>query len=290
MAAKITRRIRQEVSDWDSRHQLFSEIQTEMMKQFQDHFELMENQLCAIEGEMLGKDKTIADVMGSLRALHHNPGFLDQLSTVQKVCLGLAMPILLPLGVLASVLVLPFAGLKVITSKLDEARMLKEYKNDRTTAMAKATQEHLSQYGERKILKKVVRAQMQALMGGVEKLVNTIPSIIETDRTLINKLQRQRQQSETSLAEDYLPLLQECKKLCGHLDLFYATQTKMWDLSLNDIEIDPILVRTNKWLDIYKGILQRPSQAGTTVAVLKRHAPLNMRHVSDQLMQAEHMR
>ena len=63
----------------------------------------------------------------------------------------------------------------------------------------------------------MVREQLHTVMSNVESLINMIPSIIDTDRSLIDKLQHERQRSEVSLVEDYLPLLRECMNLRGKL-------------------------------------------------------------------------
>ena len=65
----------------------------------------------------------------------------------------------------------------------------------------------------------MVREQLQTVMSNVESLINMIPSIIDTDRSLIDKLQHERQRSEVSLVEDYLPLLKECMGLRGEVNL-----------------------------------------------------------------------
>ena len=55
-------------------------------------------------------------------------------------------------------------------------------------------------------------------------MIRSIPNIIEGDRMMINKLQEEREATETSLADQYLPLHTKCQALQGQLDYFYAAK------------------------------------------------------------------
>ena len=59
------------------------------------------------------------------------------------------MPVLLPLGVLAGILVLPIAGVRAIKNKIDEANQMKEYRADKTTYMAILTDDMMNSYTDR---------------------------------------------------------------------------------------------------------------------------------------------
>lgn len=101
LASRIHRRIRKEVADWDMKNNIFLEIELDLIKNFQQEFELMEDQLCIVEGRMMGRGVKVLDATTMCHKPNtlHFPGGL--LSTKQKVLIGLAMPFLVPLSIIA---------------------------------------------------------------------------------------------------------------------------------------------------------------------------------------------
>ncbi len=58
------------MSDWDNDNAVFENIQTDMIEKFQKEFELMEDQLEIIEGNMLGNKNRTHDSQATLRYVH----------------------------------------------------------------------------------------------------------------------------------------------------------------------------------------------------------------------------
>ena len=59
------------------------------------------------------------------------------------------MPVLLPLGVIAGILILPIAGVRAIKNQIDELQQMKEYKSDKTGYMAVLTDDMMNSYTDR---------------------------------------------------------------------------------------------------------------------------------------------
>ena len=53
--AKVNKKIRREVNEWDSKNNIFRDLQVELVQKFRDEFELMEDQLAIVESDMMGK-------------------------------------------------------------------------------------------------------------------------------------------------------------------------------------------------------------------------------------------
>ena len=55
------------MSDWDNKNGVFEEIQTDMIHKFQQEFDLLEDQLEIIEGNMVGNKNRMQDSYDTLR-------------------------------------------------------------------------------------------------------------------------------------------------------------------------------------------------------------------------------
>ena len=237
LMAKVNRRIRREVSEWDAKNKVFSEIQTDMLSKFQEEFSLMEDQLGILEGNLVGgnKQENLEDTYAAIRALKLEAAS-SGLTMNQKIALGLAAPLLLPLGVVVGLFALPVAGVRALRAKLEEMRLLKNYRTNKTEALSVMTDDVLSGFIERNNLQKLIREQLSNVTTNVETLIRTIPTLIEADRNLILKLQEERTASEVSLAEEYLPLYFNCLQLLGKLDLYYVRNIRTFEYQSGEVE------------------------------------------------------
>ena len=55
LVSKVNKKIRREVSEWDTKNNIFQHLQIELIQKFRDEFELMEDQLAIVEGDMMGR-------------------------------------------------------------------------------------------------------------------------------------------------------------------------------------------------------------------------------------------
>ena len=133
-----------------------------------------------------------------------------------------AIPVAVP-----GMFMLPVAGVKAINAKLADLQSLKEYRLCKVETMALMTDQILESFLDRSSLSKLIGDQMQIVTQNVDAMIRSIPNIIEGDRVMINKLQEEREATETSLAEQYLPLYQKCQALQGRLDYFYAAKVRI---------------------------------------------------------------
>ncbi len=57
----------------------------------------------------------------------------------QKLALGIAAPFLIPLGVVAGILLLPVAGVRAVKNKINDIRLLREYRENKSETMSSMT-------------------------------------------------------------------------------------------------------------------------------------------------------
>ena len=53
--SKVNKKIRREVNEWDTKNNIFRDLQLELIHKFKDEFELMEDQLAIVESDMMGR-------------------------------------------------------------------------------------------------------------------------------------------------------------------------------------------------------------------------------------------
>ena len=86
---------------------------------------------------VLNKKSLYFSILRLLRAQWGQPNLTLQ----QKIALGVAAPILIPLGVVAGVILLPVAAGRAIRNKIHDVRLLREYRENKLDAMSTMTEE-----------------------------------------------------------------------------------------------------------------------------------------------------
>ncbi len=292
LVSRVNKRIRREVNDWDNAGDVFTNIQSDMIQKFQEEFELMEDQLGAIEGNMVGKaDVHAVEKSAQLRKMKLEAA-TPILTTNQKIALGIAAPILIPLGVVVGLFALPIAGVNAIKNKLEEMRLLKDYKDNKSATMSVMTKDVLSKFIDKTSLSKLIREQLQTVSLNVENLISSIPMIIEADRILIERLQHERTASHSSLAEEYLPLYMIVSELQGKLDVFYAEKVRTYDFKYEDITWDPKSkpVSSGIFGDVYNGKMLNKEGKKVPCCVKVRRETLNQKNITDVIIEEENFR
>ena len=290
LISKVNKRIRREVNDWDQKNGIFMDIQRELLERFREEFELMEDQLGIIEGGMTcrGGRPDATCMNQALRKINLGPSF----TTGQKVALGLAAPILIPLGVVAGMFFLPIAAVRGIRAKLEDMKLLGEYRKNKTETAAVLTDEILENFLDKNNLGKLIQDQLQAVMKNVDTMIQAIPNLIEADRIMISKLQEERVATEVSLAEEYLPMYQKCLELQGQLDLFYIDKVREYEIKFDDLEWDPASppISSGTFGDVYTARWKRQDGQTTGVAIKIRREVMDAKNVTDILIEEENLR
>ena len=117
----------------------------------------------------------------------HSVGYLPynlHLNLGQKIVLGVAAPILVPIALTLAVLGLPIIGgiaaKDLIVEKLAENR-LKEYNSDRLKYVKKRTLEEVKKFAKSKALVKYIKSQLQPAYRCIAQLEEVVPGQIEAD-------------------------------------------------------------------------------------------------------------
>jgi dimethylaniline monooxygenase (N-oxide forming) len=213
-------------------------------------------------------------------------------STTQKIVIGLAMPVLVPLGVVAGMFVLPVAGVRAIRAKLQEMRLLNEYRQNKPETLAVMTDEILESFLEKNNLGKLIQTQLQVVTKSLDRMIKSIPTIIEADRLMIDRLQQERVASEVSLAEKYIPYYQRCLELLGKLDYFYVANIRQYDAAFSDITCDPSLppIASGTFGDVYAARWCYGDGTDKECAIKIWREHVDEKNVSDILTEEDNLR
>ena len=269
---------------------IFLELEINLIQKFQQEFELMEDQLAIVEGKMLGRGIKALDAtcIFDKPSLTFPPGLL---TTKQKIFLGLAVPVLLPLSIITGIVLFPIAGLQVFKSKMEDLKQLKLYKDNKVDYMATLTDEILEEFLKRNNLSKLIQDQLQQVSNNVDLLFKSIPNIVEADRVMIQKLQGERENLETALVDDYIPLHLKCQELLGSLNYLYITSVRRYDISIHDLKWDTadVPISSGSYGDVYKASLEKDGRA-QNVAIKIRHEHVHPQNATEVLLEEENLR
>ena len=292
LVARVNKRIRREVHEWDTKNGIFMDIQLDLLQKFQDEFSLMEDQLGIIEGGMVGRGGRPGDTISYMRPFSNKGYKTPMFNTTQKIAIGLAMPVLVPLGVVAGMFVLPVAGVRAIRAKLQEMRLLKEYRQNKSEALAVMTDEILENFLERSNLTKLIQSQLQVVTKSLDRMIRSIPAIIDADRIMIDKLQQEREKTEVSLAEEYIPYYQKCLELQGKLDYFFVSNIRQYDVAFSDVTWDPSCppIASGTFGDVYPARWRGDDGSEKQSAIKIRREHVDERNVSDILIEEDNLR
>lgn len=291
LANRVHRRIRKEVADWDMKNGIFLEIELDLIQKFQQEFELMEDQLCIVEGKMIGRGVKAVDATSTCLKPNNIQFPRGLLSTKQKIILGLAAPLLVPLSIVAGIVLFPIAGFQAFRSKMEDLRKLNMYRENKPDYMASLTDEILEEFLKRSNLYRLIQEQLQQVTRNIDILFAIIPNIIEADCNLIRKLQTDREELETSLVEKYIPQHHKCRILLGRLDYLYVRSIRKFELDIDELSWDlkqpPVSAGT--YGDVYRAVLTK-DETQLDVAVKIRRECVHELNVTEILLEEENLR
>jgi hypothetical protein len=103
----IEKKLAEILRDWDERYKLFPKVQTSLLAGFKDEFLVLESQLSSIEHCIQSDDMSLSEksdedttrFLGLTQNINITESIFDfNLSTIQKIILGFAAPVLVPVA------------------------------------------------------------------------------------------------------------------------------------------------------------------------------------------------
>ena len=194
---KISRKLYYELSRWEEENRFFQNLRPYLIKHFQQQFSGIEKQLTMVETMIARHDSRYC--LDLLEIDHErvseaeeedndqSVGYLPynlHLNLGQKIALGVAAPILVPIALTLAVLGLPIIGgiaaKDLIVEKLAENR-LKDYNADRMKYLKKRTPEEIKKFAKSKALAKYVKTQLEPAYRCISQLEEVVPWQIDAD-------------------------------------------------------------------------------------------------------------
>jgi hypothetical protein len=181
---KINARIHRELLVWECQHKFFEVQRPRLIDLFEHRFTGIKTNLASVETMISHHDPSLPDSPPS--PLHANtdesstwgfPGsvpFLGaRLHWTQKLAIGLAAPLLVPLALAAALLGLPIVGglaaRELVVERRSEGKA-REYRADRVKYLVTRTLEQVQSFGKSAALDEFVAAELRPALHCVEQL------------------------------------------------------------------------------------------------------------------------
>ncbi len=215
---KISHKLYVELSRWEEQNCFFKNLRPYLIHHFQKQFAGIEKQLTMVETMIARHDSRICLLDIAEGTLQHEDvdqsvGFLPynlHLNLGQKIALGVAAPILVPIAVAIAVLGLPIIGgiaaKDLIIEKIAENR-LKEYNLDKSKYLKKRTPDEIRKFVKSKALEKYIRGQLQSAYRCIEQLEEVVPGQIDADKCQVESLRNDARESK-DFVRFYQPLVE----------------------------------------------------------------------------------
>lgn len=302
MYAYAIKRIRSKINQWDKENQIFQNIQTFLIMKLRDMFVSLASELANIENMMAaGVPEETSVVTGgeSLAEMVPAPEEVE-LTTSDKILLGVTAPIWVPLGLVVGMFALPVYGIKKAFKKGIRKRKLSEYRTNKANEMEKVTKMMLDRLTDEDQLEVMLQDKIRSTCSPFKQMIHRIPHLIKADKEIIQNLKKRRADDADKLQLLY-PLQGEAIDLLGELDLMYMLDIRSYDIKVDDIvgwkETD-VPVAEGTFAKVFKASLRRPSEARLTPCAIKvlkdEHSneigALSERNASDAWLEESNLR
>ncbi|XP_078572721.1 uncharacterized protein LOC144859714 [Branchiostoma floridae x Branchiostoma japonicum] len=225
---------------WNTSNQYFQKIEDDLIKNFKDVFNLIEEKHNYEIEQALS-----ADLDSGPTAAPQGTNVVigdEEFGVLEKVILGATAPIWIPVGiavgVLAAVIGLPIVGIKAIKESIDkravDKKFMKTYNEDKAGYIKAVTDQIVQELCETKQLEDFVKGCLQKPIECLAKLRSAIPKIQEADKQMIEALANESR-SQKVLLRLYTPQYQECNTLQGKLALFNLRRLRRIEYNLDEL-------------------------------------------------------
>ena len=245
---KIANRIRAELVVWEQANQFFKNLRPCLIVHFEQRFVPIEHELNEVETRIARHDSHVqlGDLDTDANPLDKDqdrlsclPGSLS-LKWQQKLLLGVAAPVLLPLAVTIVFLGLPIIGglmaKDLIVGKISEDK-LREYNTDRIKYLRRRTVDEVTKFCRSKNLELFVQTELQPAYQCVAQLQKIVPRQIEANLAQIESLKRDVRDAK-DVARFYLPLVEVFEHYKLLLMLYKVLHVKREAIDLDSCNLE----------------------------------------------------
>ena len=238
----VQNRLQTLIEEWEGEHQHFASARKSVVTFFLSKYNYLENELRGVE---VNVSKITATPETTTENIEEQ--FLNNISNFSmplesKIALGIMMPFLFPaalvgvaLAVPVTLFLLPVAGIKSIVDHVQDTKMIRKYKNDRSEFVTKRSRKHLEKVATHESLRPLVEDQLLQAVSCLTELEAKIPMLIEADMKLCQQLIDESRSKKNAEAE-YRPRKDKCERLRGELASFGSLEIRGMAIAWDNLE------------------------------------------------------
>ena len=245
----IENRLTELLREWDEKYHMFQNVQRDLFQTFKEEFLILDTQLSTVENyiqsdELSLSDRSEDDTMRHFSLTENvdtSNGFFNvNLNTLEKIALGVATPVVVPVAVgmlLGAPILLLWDFKKWRRRSIAQRNLLTYLENPLKFVTVRAFQT-LDKVADIEIISEYVYTQLDPARVYLDLMRATIPKLVESNRSLMAAIvQDKRTSSELealySGMETAIPELQE------HLAAYGNMHLRDYDFRQDDIEVLP---------------------------------------------------
>ena len=277
----LENRLQEVIERWEENHQVFSAARKSLVQHCQQRYDMVVGQLknlrCAVTNDDLAVSETSPPKTG--------------FTTTEKVVIGVASPIWVPVSLVTLLIGVPVVGILDIVNRLVNRSRINKYRRDKCAFMATASADYLDEATNKSVLKVFVENQVNEAKLCLEKIETRIPELIEAYKILYKALGdvRRSQREKTKL---YQPIVDQASYIRGQLAAFALKFLRVTDISSGELdwrEDMPSRLGGGVSATVYQGKLRRHGEE-KTVALKVCRQELDAHSASSIMTEVEILR
>ncbi len=243
----IEKRLTDILREWDEKYRLFSNVQRDLMQMFKEEFLILDSQLSTVENYIQSDELSLSDKSEDDTVRHFaitenvdiSNGFFNfNLNSLEKIALGVAAPVLVPVavGMLLGAPMLLLWDFKKWRRRSIAQKNLLIYLENPVAFVTKRAFQTLDKVADIEIISEYVHHQVEPARQYLDTMRAAIPKLVQANRTLIEAIVKDKRTSKELESlylgfETAIPDLQESLAQYGNLFL------RQYDFGKDDVEI-----------------------------------------------------
>ena len=284
MAAKVTKRIKIEINDWDIQNKIFQNIHDTMVATFKAEFKSIEDELKAIEKNFTSEKTDEMCAEGEV------PNLDPILTLNDKLVIGFTAPLWVPIGLVVGIFALPAAKILALRKKHKQQKALKSMKENLEQHMEALTLSILDEMNESTKLDEALEDKVKELMYAFKKLLDYVPKFIEADRDILNKMKLEVHDRAQQVEQSYRTVYEKIGDVIKDLNCLYLSTIRAYDIDVKDLHSYEYCGEGN-FAQVYlaEWKLQKTNPP-LCVAIKVMKDPVTRENACDILMEEENLR
>ncbi|XP_028411477.1 uncharacterized protein LOC114534129 [Dendronephthya gigantea] len=213
-----------------------------------------------------------------------------ELTTGEKILVGVLSPILVPIALVAGILSLPVLGVIAIKNAVQTSGNFKEYSNDKPKYMKNKAIDFLCRSIVPGKFHAYVLRQFEEIRNILDEIKKEIPAMIAADKEFINLL-IEESGSILQDAKKYAPVYKECSQIKDDLSIFAINGVFLSDIDFKKLKYtEESSLGHGSFADVFKGKMTTQEGESLDVAVKVCKEALTTQNASMLLAEEQMLR